>query len=177
MALLIQISKDEKWHIYLLRVTGCPNHGTWAKSCKAMDPSTDLIIYVIYFKMFRFFSLPRSLFGKIFFFHFTRVWWAKRPKRRLLENSLSMSPSGKRKKQKKNARLLIGRIIFLTCEKSDKCHLIGSSVLRPAWKWKSISRLLSVKILVLSSNLFYSTYIKHRSNPSNPLSSVEYIKL
>lgn len=68
VALLIQISKDEKWLIYLLRVTGCPNHGTWTKSCKAMDPSTDLIIYVIYFKMFRFFSLPRSLFGKIFFF-------------------------------------------------------------------------------------------------------------
>ena len=130
VALLIQISKDEKWLIYLLRVTGCPNHGTWTKSCKAMDPSTDLIIYVIYFKMFR------------FCFHFIRVWWAKRPKWRLLENCLSMSPSGKKKK--KNARLLIGRIILLTCEKSDKCHLIGSSVLRPAWKWKFISRLLSV---------------------------------
>ena len=143
VALLIQISKDEKWLIYLLRVTGCPNHGTWIKSCKAMDPSTDLIIYVIYFKMFRFFFhyLDHYLATR-FCFHFIRVWWAKRPKWRLLENCLSMSPSGKKKK--KNARLLIGRIILLTCEKSDKCHLIGSSVLRPAWKWKFISRLLSV---------------------------------
>ena len=143
VALLIQISKDEKWLIYLLRVTGCPNHGTWTKSCKAMDPSTDLIIYVIYFKMFRFFFhyLDHYLATR-FCFHFIRVWWAKRPKWRLLENCLSMSPSGK--KNKKNARLLIGRIIFLTCEKSDKCHLIGSSVLRSAWKWKFIARLLSV---------------------------------
>lgn len=176
MALLIQISKDEKWHIYLLRVTGCPNHGTWTKSCKAMDPSTDLIIYVIYFKMFRFFFITSITIWQNFFFHFTRVWWAKRPKRRLLENCLSMSPSGKRKKQKKCAASDWTHH-FPHMWKREKCHLIGSSVLRPAWKWKFISRLLSVKFLVLSSNLFYSTYIKHRSNPSNPLSSVEYIKL
>lgn len=100
VALLIQISKDEKWLIYLLRVTGCPNHGTWTKSCKAMDPSTDLIIYVIYFKMFRFFFhyLDHYLATR-FCFHFIRVWWAKRPKWRLLENCLSMSPSGKKKKK------------------------------------------------------------------------------
>lgn len=176
MALLIQISKDEKWHIYLLRVTGCPNHGTWTKSCKAMDPSTDLIIYVIYFKMFRFFFITSITIWQIFFF-ILQGFDERNAPREGYSRIAFLWVLREKEKNKKNARLLIGRIIFLTCEKSDKCHLIGSSVLRPAWKWKFISRLLSVKILVLSSNLFYSTYIKHRSNPSNPLSSVEYIKL
>lgn len=143
VALLIQISKDEKWLIYLLRVTGCPNHGTWTKSCKAMDPSTDLIIYVIYFKMFRFFfSLPRSLFGNEILFSFYKGLMSETPQVKVTRELPFYESFGKKKK--KNARLLIGRIIFLTCEKSDKCHLIGSSVLRPAWKWKFISRLLSV---------------------------------
>ena len=134
VALLIQISKDEKWLIYLLRVTGCPNHGTWTKSCKAMDPSTDLIIYVIYFKMFRFFfSLPRSLFGNEILFSFYKGLMSETPQVKVTRELPFYESFGKKKK-KKNARLLIGRIILLTCEKSDKCHLIGSSVLRPAWK-------------------------------------------
>lgn len=98
-----------------------------------MDPSTDLIIYVIYFKMFRFFfSLPRSLFGNEILFSFYKGLMSETPQVKVTRELPFYESFGKKKK--KNARLLIGRIIFLTCEKRDKCHLIGSSVLRPAWK-------------------------------------------
>lgn len=86
--------------IYLLRVTGCPNHGTWTKSCKAMDPSTDLIIYVIYFKMFRFFSLPRSLFGK-FFFSFYKGLMSETPQEKVTRELPFYESFGKKKKTKK----------------------------------------------------------------------------
>ena len=100
MALLIQISKDEKWHIYLPRVTGCPNHGTWTKSCKAMDPSTDLIIYVIYFKMFRFFfSLPRSLFGNEILFSFYKGLMSETPQVKVTRELPFYESFGKKKKK------------------------------------------------------------------------------
>lgn len=116
MALLIQISKDEKWHIYLLRVTGCPNHGTWTKSCKAMDPSTDLIIYVIYFKMFRFFFITSITIWQIFFF-ILQGFDERNAPREGYSRIAFLWVLREKEKNKKNARLLIGRIIFLTCEK------------------------------------------------------------
>ena len=116
MALLIQISKDEKWHIYLLRVTGCPNHGTWTKSCKVMDPSTDLIIYVIYFKMFRFFFITSITIWQIFFF-ILQGFDERNAPREGYSRIVFLWVLREKEKNKKNARLLIGRIIFLTCEK------------------------------------------------------------
>lgn len=69
-----------------------------------MDPSTDLIIYVIYFKMFRFFfSLPRSLFGNEILFSFYKGLMSETPQVKVTRELPFYESFGKKKKKKKRA--------------------------------------------------------------------------
>ena len=70
-----------------------------------MDPSTDLIIYVIYFKMFRFFfSLPRSLFGNEILFSFYKGLMSETPQVKVTRELPFYESFGKKKKQTKKMR-------------------------------------------------------------------------